>query len=146
MAAELPNNDEIVAQINITPLVDVMLVLLIIFMVTATFMKDPVIPVKLPRAATAEDAPANSVALVLDERGILYFNGQEVLPQEVKNRLGRMLRRDSKTSVIVAADGRIEYDSVARVIDLIKSTGVQEFSLNVRRPAGSAGASGNDWP
>jgi len=145
MAAGLQDHDEIVAQINITPLVDVMLVLLIIFMVTATFMKDPVIPVKLPRAATAEDAPANSVAVVLDEQGILYFNGREVLPQEVKDRLTRMLQGDSKTSVIVAADGRIEYDRVARVIDLVKSTGVQEFSLNVRRPVGSAGTVGNEW-
>ena len=142
MAAKIGDNDDVVAEINVTPMVDIMLVLLIIFMVTATFMKDPVVPVQLPRAATAQDAPANSVAVVLDQEGALFVNGQEASREEVRKRLVKELRHDSKIAVVVAADGRIEYKRVAEVIDLVKSTGVGEFSLNVRRPVSGLGAGG----
>lgn len=134
MTAKPGNGDDVVAEINVTPLVDIMLVLLIIFMVTATLIKDPVVPVKLPHAATAQDAPANSIAVVLDQDGILFVNGREATPLEVRQRLVHELARDSHTAVVVAADGRLEYNRVAQVIDLVKSTGVPEFALNVRRP------------
>lgn len=136
MAGKPGNNDDVVAEINVTPLVDIMLVLLIIFMVTATFMKDPVVPVQLPRAATAQDAPADSLAVVLDDRGALFINGRESQPEQVRSELTRRLGSNPRLSVVVAADGRIEYERVADVIDLVKSTGVPEFSLNVRRHQG----------
>ena len=133
-ASGTPNDDDVVAEINVTPLVDVMLVLLIIFMVTATFMKDPVVPVKLPRVATAQDAPANSMAVVLDGDGQLYVDGTAATGDRVRSRLRQALRLDAQTQVVVAADGTVSYDDVMQVIDLVKSTGVAEFSLNVRRP------------
>ncbi len=128
------NDDDVVASINVAPLVDIMLVLLIIFMMTASFMKDPVIPVKLPRAATAQEAKVDSMAVTLNEEGQLFINGQPSSPSTVSRELKRALLRDRNLQVIVAADGRIDYDRVVDVINLVKETGVQEFALNVRKP------------
>ncbi len=125
------DDDDLVAEINVTPLVDVILVLLIIFMVTATFMKEPVIPVKLPRAASAQDAPANSVALVLDLDGELFLNGQSTTRQQARETLKEIVTSDPATSVVLAADGRLAYEKVAEAIDLVKGVGAQEFSLHV---------------
>jgi len=66
MTSLLKDDDEVMAAINVTPLVDIMLVLLIVFMVTANFLRDPVVPIELPRASTAQEAQIKNFALVLD--------------------------------------------------------------------------------
>jgi len=134
MAGRVGHDDDVMAEINVTPLVDVMLVLLIIFMVTATFMKDPVIPVNVPKAATAQNAPANSVSVVLDGDGVIFVGGEEVTRWECHDLVEAALVEDSDTSIVIAADGTLEYNRVAALIDLVKKAGAREFSLSVQRP------------
>ena len=138
MTGRVENNDDVMAEINVTPMVDIMLVLLIIFMVTATFMKDPVIPVNVPKAASAESAPANSLSVVLDVDGTIFVRGEEVNRWECHDLVKAALKKDPETSIVVAADGRLEYNSVAAVIDLVKKAGAREFSLSVQRPTTAA--------
>ncbi len=127
------DDEEVIADINVTPLVDIMLVLLIIFMVTTTFMLSPSIPVELPRAMSAEDPPARAFALVLDKDGTLYLNGNETSFKEASAELQRALDRDPKMQAIIAADGSVDYQSVISLIDLVKSSGVKDFALNVQK-------------
>ena len=76
MAASTPSgDDEMITGINVTPLVDIILVLLIIFMVTANLINRPSIEVDLPQAATGEGAEPTTVALTLTEEGALFLNG-----------------------------------------------------------------------
>lgn len=133
MALSRKEDDEILADINVTPLVDIMLVLLIIFMVTATFMKDPVIPVELPRAANVEDAKVKTFALVLDAKGRLYVNGKAATEKAVRKRLLEAYRRDPEVQALVAADGSVRHKQVVRLIDLVRSTGITKFAINVRQ-------------
>ncbi len=127
------DEDEIVASINVTPLVDIILVLLIIFMLTAHFIKDPVIPVELPRAANVEEAKVDSVALVLDEKGTLYFNGLKTTTERAEEKLRAAHGRNPDVSVIIAADGKVRHESVIWLIDLVKSVGISRFALQVQK-------------
>ncbi len=132
-----PESDEIVASINVTPLVDITLVLLIVFMVTATFIADPVVEVDLPRAATAQDAPSRSVAIIVDAEGQMYLNGRETTETSLEEALIREVRDDEELNVVLGADGRIDYQTVMNVIDITKRARVRNLALNVQRPVAS---------
>ena len=127
------DDDEILTDINVTPLVDIMLVLLIIFMVTATIMLTPSIPVDLPKASTAEYPSARVYALVLDKEGNLYLNGKNTSAERISLALREAVKKDPGIQAIVAADGAVDYQSVIRLIDLVKSSGVKSFALNVQK-------------
>lgn len=127
------DDEEIMTDINVTPMVDIMLVLLIILMVTATFMYSPAIPVELPKAKTAEDPPAKAFALVMDDEGNLYLNGEKTTAEEVMISLQQAVKEDPEVKAIVAADGGVEYREVIWIIDLVKTAGVKDFALNVQK-------------
>lgn len=127
------DEDEIVASINVVPLVDIVLVLLIIFMLTSHFLKDPVIPVELPKAANVEESRVESFALVLDREGQLFVNGRKGTPEETIEKLKAARSRNPDVSVIIAADGKVRHESVIWLIDLVKSTGVTRFALQVKK-------------
>lgn len=129
------SNDEegILGTINVTPLVDIMLVLLIIFMVTTTFMLNPAIPVSVPRAANAEDPPIKAFSLVMEKDGQLYINGEKTDRQEASEALRKAVKQEPQVQVIIAADGQVSYQSVIWIIDLVKSSGVTDFALNVQK-------------
>jgi biopolymer transport protein ExbD len=129
------DDDDIVATINVTPLVDITLVLLIVFMVTAAFIRDPVVPVELPRAANADDAPARSVAMVVDAEGQLFVNGRESTHEQAQEILEGEVRQDPEVSVVVAGDGQVNYQVVMSAIDITREVGVRNLALNVQRAA-----------
>ncbi len=135
MAVSIKDDDDIMAGINVTPLVDIMLVLLIIFMVTATFMKDPVVPIELPRAATAEEAQVKNFALVLDAKGKLYVNGRPSSFAEAAEKLKAAHRADPSVQAVIAADGEVRHKQVIRVIDLVRRCGIVKFAVNVQPEA-----------
>lgn len=131
------DEDEIIASINVTPMVDIILVILIIFMVTSHFLNPPVIPVELPQAANVEPGKLRSFSLVLREDGSLYMNGKKVDAPQVYSRLKDGISLNPDLNVIIAADGRVMHKSVVRLIDLVKSAGVRKFALEVKRYQGS---------
>jgi biopolymer transport protein ExbD len=127
------DDDEIISNINITPMVDIMLVLLIIFMVTTTFMLMPTIPVKLPRAANVEEPPTQAFALVMNEEGKLFINGQETTPERAEKILREAVSKNPELHGIVAADKSVLYEHVIWMIDLVRGCGVRNFALNVQK-------------
>lgn len=127
------DEDKIIASINVTPLVDIILVLLIIFMITSHLLKDPVIPVELPSAANVEKAGAESFALVLDKDGKLFINGHRSTPDRAAKKLKAAIGKNPEVSVIIAADGNVRHESVIWLIDLVKSSGVTRFALQVKK-------------
>ncbi|MCD6496710.1 MAG: biopolymer transporter ExbD [Deltaproteobacteria bacterium] len=135
MAVSIKDDDDIMAGINVTPLVDITLVLLIIFMVTATFMKDPVVPIELPRAATAQEAQVKNFALVLDAKGKLYVNGHPSSLADAAKKLKAAHRADPSVQAIIAADGEVRHKQVIRVIDLVRRCGIVKFAVNVQPEA-----------
>ena len=124
-----------ITDINVTPLVDITLVLLIIFMVTAPMIvNNPSIKVELPKAATGDETLKSTLALTLsrDASGnvLLYANGEKTDEPKVKAMIPEMLAKNKDLQAIIAADRGISYGDVVHIVDLVKSLGVHKFALN----------------
>jgi biopolymer transport protein TolR len=121
-------------QINVTPLVDVMLVLLIIFMVTAPMMQQGM-QVNLPRAeAKALPAPEESVVVSIERSGGIFVNSEEIREIELHSRLTEIFAARSKKEVFLKADRDVPYGEVVRTMAVIKGAGIERLGM-VTEPA-----------
>ena len=123
------NDGGLVTDINVTPLVDVVLVLLVLMMVTATALASRTIPVQLPTAASGADPNAKQpLVIAVDEAGAIFLDKRRVDEAEL-----RAVARDKHPeSAILAADGRARHDKVVRVLDLLRSERVMKVAIVVR--------------
>ena len=125
----------IITGINVTPLVDIVLVLLIIFMVTANFIVRETVEVDLPRAASGGETVQGLVNVVMDKEAKIYFDGAEVSEVELLSHIDDALKKDKETRAIISADQTINYGKVMRLIDLVKGQGIAKFALNIQKDA-----------
>jgi biopolymer transport protein ExbD len=125
----------LITDINVTPLVDIMLVLLIIFMLTAHLIAKQAIEVTLPKAAQSTAVPVTTLAVTLTREGRMYLNGAETAPADLRTAVGSAVAKDPKTQVIIAGDKNVSHGRVVWVLDLVKSSGVTSFAIQID-PAG----------
>ncbi len=130
--------DEMITSINVTPLVDIVLVLLIIFMLTANLIAKPSIEVELPEASTGEAAEPTTVALTLTRDGSLYLNGTPTDEAALRSYLPQVAKSDPKVQAIIAADKEVTHGRVVWLIDLIRTLGIYKFALNIDPTATTA--------
>jgi biopolymer transport protein TolR len=117
------------ADINVTPLVDVMLVLLVIFMVTAPLMTSA-IRLDLPQSEGADTgALASSVVLVVDAQGALYLNDQAITAQALATHLTGVARRDPQTELELRADASVPYGRVVEAMGLAQKAGLTRIGF-----------------
>ena len=123
------NNSNFMSDINVTPFVDVMLVLLIIFMVTAPMMTQGV-DVALPEA-TAEPLPAEKENLMIsiDNKSTVFINDVPVTVDDLNEKLKRIMSNRSDRAVYLKADKDIPYGTVVRVMSEIKLAGVEKLGM-----------------
>jgi biopolymer transport protein TolR len=122
------------SQINVTPLVDVMLVLLVIFMVTAPMMQQGV-QVNLPKAETkALTAPEESVVVSIEKSGGVYINSDQIPAGELRAKLSEMFAKRSKKEVFLKADKDVTYGEVVKTMAEIKGAGIERLGM-VTEPA-----------
>jgi len=124
------SSDESITGINVTPLVDVVLVLLVVLMVTATYLASRAIPVDLPRGKTGE-ATAAPLTLSLTKAGALYVDGAASSEAELRQKLAAARRADPEVRAVIAADGAVPHRRVVGVIDLLRQEHVDHFAINV---------------
>jgi len=120
-----------ITDINVTPLVDITLVLLIIFMVTTTYIVNPTIKVELPKAASGSEQARTTLALTLTKDGVLYLNGERSDDAGVLRSIATDLPKNPDLQAIIAADKVVPHGSVVHLIDLVKRAGVRKFAINV---------------
>jgi biopolymer transport protein ExbD len=128
------DQDEAITQINVVPLVDIMLVLLIIFMLTASFISNPSIPVHVPKAYTASPTAPASQSLVLSAQGDLYYRDQPITRDDLLKALKLDLSIHPDLKVVLSADGSTPHGQVVDILDLIRQAGVTQIALGVTRP------------
>ncbi len=121
----------IISDINVTPLVDIMLVLLIIFMVTTTVIVKDSIQVRLPEAATGESKKVSMLAVTINDKGKLFMNGEGVAEDGIRRFIRRERRRGAKLEAVIAADKGVAHGRVVRIIDLVRAEGVTKFAIHV---------------
>jgi len=128
------DNRGIMAEINVTPFVDVMLVLLVIFMVTAPMMQEGV-QVNLPKADTKAMTPAEeTVVVAVDKNGRIFINKDEVPAGDLRERLTTLFSARSKKEVFLKADAGVPYGEVVRAMADIKGAGIERLGM-VTEPA-----------
>ncbi len=120
-----------IVDINVTPLVDITLVLLIIFMVTASYIVSPAIKVDLPKAASGTEQTKTTLSLTLAKDGGLFLNGQRSNDQAVVQFITSELPKNPELQAIIAADRIVSHGDVVHVIDMVKRAGVHRFAINV---------------
>ena len=125
----------LITDINVTPLVDIMLVLLIIFMLTAHLIAKQAIEVHLPKATQSTAVQATTLAVTLTREGRMYLNGTEATPAELRTAVQSAVAKDPKAQVIIAGDKDVSHGRVVWVLDLVKSLGVTSFAIQID-PAG----------
>jgi biopolymer transport protein ExbD len=126
--------DSEITGINVTPLVDVMLVLLIIFMVTSTYIVQQSIQVQLPKADTGENTPKlKNLAFVIDKSGAIFLDGKVIRLEEIAARVASEKQVDPSVQLqaLVAADKETPHGYVVGLIDAVRRQGITDLAINV---------------
>jgi len=131
------------ADINVTPLVDVMLVLLIIMMLVAPMLQQGV-SVKLPTATNTVDKPEvqgqTVVAIGRDKQ--MYLNAKPVQESDMATKVNELLENAKEKIVLIKADEEVEYGAVMAAMDQLRQAGIEDIGLITERKKGSEGAGG----
>ncbi len=130
MAASQPNqDDEIVASIYVTPLVDIVLVLLVVFMVTAKLIAQQGVPMELPKAASAGATQA-VLTVSLDERGQVFADGRKLSSDaELRAIATRASSKNPELRTVLQAAGSASHSSVLHVLDELRQSGVTRIAF-----------------
>lgn len=123
-------DDDVIADINITPFVDIILVVLIIFMVTATKIVKQSIKVELPEAAAGEGTE-DSIGLTLGKDGELLLDGEPSDAEGVRARIRASKAEGKDVVVLISADKAVAHGRVVWALDLVKGEGVGKFAINI---------------
>ncbi len=140
MAAELPTessgSDDMpaISGINITPFVDVVLVLLVIFMVTAPILNKDIFGITLPKAAHGEQKILPSLGLAVTKQGQILLNGEMATDETIVVAARQAVSSNPDTQALISADGEARHSDVVRAIDLVKSAGLVKFALQIEKP------------
>ena len=136
MAMSLPSRSRdrrVLSEINVTPLVDVMLVLLVIFMVTAPMLQRGT-DVQLPQALHSDLKEQDRLTLTLTREGRIFLNSEEVPRSELQRRLVAVTR-DRERTVQFRGDSHVSYGLVIEVMDAMKAAGIETVGMITERPS-----------
>jgi biopolymer transport protein TolR len=125
--------EDAITGINVTPLVDITLVLLIIFMVTARFISEPSIGVSLPKSSSssAGEASEKNVFLTINQSHQIYLNNSPVAKDKLGESIRQLLAKRADLNLIIRADKNISHGEVISILDEVRSQGVTEFGIAV---------------
>ena len=116
-------------QIDISPLIDMVFILLIFFMVSSTFVKDMDIDIQRPSAASAEPSSTKAVRVYVDARGEAFLDGQPVRTWMIQSRLRDRLAALSDKTVLVVADAKVPAGKLVEVVDQCRLAGADEVAV-----------------
>jgi biopolymer transport protein ExbD len=123
----------IMTSINITPFVDVVLVLLIIFMITAPALVKEVMDIRLPKTASGDGQVMQTLGVAINKDGNILLNGQITDDEGLKTAIKETLANSQDAQAIISADVDVKYGRVVKVIDLLKSSGLEKFAVQIER-------------
>lgn len=124
--------DEIVSDINMTPLIDVMLVLLIIFMVSSSAAIESGLDVNLPESNAVAEAPPSSVTISLKPDGQIAVGGEIIAREALKQRVTLELSKLNTSTVILEGDGEASLTSAFEIMNIAREAGAKDFSIAAR--------------
>lgn len=131
------------SDINVTPLVDVMLVLLIIMMLVAPLLQQGV-SVRLPQASNTTDKPevSDQTVIAIAANRAMYLQARPVQEAELGTKVTEILESKTEKVVLIKADEEVEYGAVMAAMDQLRQAGVEDVGLITERKKGTGGAAG----
>ena len=134
MAFSMEESDQdALTEINITPFVDVVLVLLVIFMVTAPMMIKSAMDLKLPSAENTDQIEQQALGVTILKSGNVMLNGTLISPVDLEMEIKTSIAKDPKTQVIIIADKMATHGMVIELLDRIKGAGAMNFAFQVEK-------------
>jgi biopolymer transport protein ExbD len=135
MAAKTGNNESgSIVEINVIPLVDIILVVLIIFMVAAPLVMQPKIDISLPKSSTAKDEKdKNPLRVVLGKGGELFVNNKSVSIEGLREESVRIVGVNPEVSALLVADKDATLEMVTEIVDAVKGGGVKKVAFSIQK-------------
>ena len=124
------------AEIDMSPLIDMVFILLIFFMVSSTFVKDLKLDLERPGAASAERSKSKVLRVQVDRRGEVYVDGQSVKMWALQSRVKEKLRESGSKSVLVISDRKVDVERLVEVVDQCRLAGASDVGVATEREAG----------
>jgi biopolymer transport protein TolR len=131
MGIKSQSDDDLIADINITPFVDIILVVLIIFMVTATTIANQSIQINLPDASTGEATEQVSLGVTLLDSGEMLLDGEPTTGEALSTALQSYTDASADVVVLISADQMVAHGRVVWLMDLVRSNGIARFAFNI---------------
>jgi biopolymer transport protein ExbD len=125
------SNEDPIAEINIVPFVDIILVVLIIFMITTPFIVKPSININLPKAASGQDTTPSQLTVSVTADGKTLLNGKPATDDDITTFAKSAIEKKPETQAIISADKDVPHGRVIGVIDLIKTAGISKFAITI---------------
>jgi biopolymer transport protein ExbD len=122
----------VISGINVTPLVDVVLVLLIILMVSSTYIVAQSLKVQLPKTHSSDGTAEKPATVTLLKNGGLRWNDHDSNENEIQTELKKAIDADPETNLVVSADKEVQHGRVVHILDIAKLAGVTKFAINVQ--------------
>lgn len=116
--------------LNITPLVDVLLILIVFFAITSTFLEQPGIKLQLPKATSSDLQKIEKAVLIISADDRLFFRDKEITMDELPGILQVAMEGSIDKSLIISADKKVEHGMVVSVMDLARQNGVQKLIIS----------------
>ena len=123
------DENEPISTINVTPFVDIVLVVLIIFMVTTPALVKSYLEVQLPKAASGAQPPPSPLNITLNENGQIDLNGQQVTRENLQSKIQAIIRESPNVQAIISADRNMPHGEVITIIDIIRTSGINKFAI-----------------
>jgi biopolymer transport protein ExbD len=135
MAGTMPTGGRArtIAAINVTPLVDVVLVLLVILMVASTYIVAQTLKVQLPRAKSTDGTAEKPTKIEILKGGTYRWNEEPIAETAIPEKMKEAIAADSEMSLVVSADKEVMHGNVVHVLDLAKLAGITKFAINVQQ-------------
>lgn len=127
--------DDEITGINVTPLVDIMLVLLIIFMVTATYIVKEAIEIELPKAAAGGETTAKTLSIIVTKDGTSFLDGVEVSEAALIEKIKEAPEKPEDMQAVIGADKEAMHGAVVHMLDVLKSHGITKFAIQIEKQA-----------
>ena len=118
-------NEEDTAQIDISPLIDMVFILLIFFMVSTTFIKDMQIDLNRPGASSSKPSSSKSIRVFIDNGERIYVDGQQVRSWVLQSKIRDMIKTQKSSSILVVTDKKVSADKLVDVVDQCRLAGVK---------------------
>ena len=143
MAQSTSEDEEVISQINVTPLVDIVLVMLLVFIVTTSMVVHNTIEMNLPKAATGSDEVPDLINVAVDQNGVLYINGLPSKMEDLPAYIALKKKEISDTpwkklTALVSADVKTPYGEFVKVVDKLREEGILDVALDVKPENGGS--------